>query len=962
MKLLVPKILFIILIGYSKSIQAQQVVKHFTIEDGLPSNEVYFVHQDKSGYLWFCTDRGVSRYNGYEFTNFTTADGLTNNTVFKCFEDWDGNIWFTCIDGSVTIFDSKKKQFGEYKHDAWLKTKFTKQLWIHNIGFRKEFKEVYFFRTKSDSVQRINSGGQKVTLSKEEVLNSGDLGYDNFQILDYYNREEERGFWHFYYSTEDDKSRKGIEELLNLPDSVIMPSFVFYQSDSNLVVCQNNGFYIVKRDGSNEQMLKGIGSLSFVKDREGFYWITTKYNGVFLLSNNNLISFDLKNKLKTNEKLYSGYELKGRLVLTTVPNGVFILDIEKPKVLNQMFYGGAKIIRYLLYDNDSTSLSYRDLRISGMDSTLYLNLDNQSEKNIKALLDLLEEYKHTIPNYALRKEYFRSRILNVGTSYGCSFVEWVLKNNKLSDHLNLQVHGLLRNYFECEEYLYMESHLGLKKVYADSRPTEIVNLGDEFESIGISDLDTINKVTLLATKGHGVITVKDDSVLVNLRKNNGLLSDVINTLYVDRKSSQIWFGTDKGISIFSFSLGKKSLSFKWERNIKQIDGLISKYVNDLEIVQDKMISISNKGITVIPKDFAYDQSYSPAVCLKGLQNGDSTYLSENEVFSHAQNNIEFHYEVISMRKGLKTYQYRLIKNGNTYTSDWNLTDDRTVKINNLSPGNYKFQVSARAANTTWSYPKEYTFTIQPRFIDQWWVRGIMILFLGVMTYLFFKKREVRLKRESKLALAIKELELENSQLESSSLRGQMSPHFVFNVLNSIQKLILKEEKDDANKLLIRFSRLVRSALKYSRFEFIPIEDELAFLENYINIEHQRFRGRFKYEIFVDKELMEYGVKIPPLLIQPLCENAIKHAFLEDGGTLKVFFIYKDDNLMEVIVEDDGVGMLNMTQSKESSLGIRIIEDRLRLFEANGCNISLKIKYADIETKKGTKAVIVMPYQ
>ncbi|MDC1395731.1 histidine kinase, partial [Bacteroidia bacterium] len=295
-------------------------------------------------------------------------------------------------------------------------------------------------------------------------------------------------------------------------------------------------------------------------------------------------------------------------------------------------------------------------------------------------------------------------------------------------------------------------------------------------------------------------------------------------------------------------------------------------------------------------------------------------------------------------------------------SDWNLTDDRTVKINNLSPGNYKFQVSARAANTTWSYPKEYTFTIQPRFIDQWWVRGIMILFLGVMTYLFFKKREVRLKRESKLALAIKELELENSQLESSSLRGQMSPHFVFNVLNSIQKLILKEEKDDANKLLIRFSRLVRSALKYSRFEFIPIEDELAFLENYINIEHQRFRGRFKYEIFVDKELMEYGVKIPPLLIQPLCENAIKHAFLEDGGTLKVFFIYKDDNLMEVIVEDDGVGMLNMTQSKESSLGIRIIEDRLRLFEANGCNISLKIKYADIETKKGTKAVIVMPYQ
>lgn len=73
-------ILFSIL-AYAEA-NAQNIVKHFTIEDGLPSNEVHFVHQDDNGYYWFCTDRGISRYNGYEFRNFTIAEGLRRYVQF----------------------------------------------------------------------------------------------------------------------------------------------------------------------------------------------------------------------------------------------------------------------------------------------------------------------------------------------------------------------------------------------------------------------------------------------------------------------------------------------------------------------------------------------------------------------------------------------------------------------------------------------------------------------------------------------------------------------------------------------------------------------------------------------------------------------------------------------------------------------------------------------------------------
>lgn len=99
----------------------QEVIKHFATNDGLLSMEVYYVHCDIYGCLWFCTDRGISRYNGYEFENFTTQDGISHNVVFKVFEDLEHNLWFCCLDGSIFIRDHKSKQFRDFAHNGQLK-------------------------------------------------------------------------------------------------------------------------------------------------------------------------------------------------------------------------------------------------------------------------------------------------------------------------------------------------------------------------------------------------------------------------------------------------------------------------------------------------------------------------------------------------------------------------------------------------------------------------------------------------------------------------------------------------------------------------------------------------------------------------------------------------------------------------------------------------------------------------
>ncbi len=80
--------------------------QHYTVEDGLPSSEVYSAFQDSKGYIWFATDAGVSRFNGYEFQNFDVSNGLTDNTVFLIDEDNKGRIWFGTFNCQLSYFEN----------------------------------------------------------------------------------------------------------------------------------------------------------------------------------------------------------------------------------------------------------------------------------------------------------------------------------------------------------------------------------------------------------------------------------------------------------------------------------------------------------------------------------------------------------------------------------------------------------------------------------------------------------------------------------------------------------------------------------------------------------------------------------------------------------------------------------------------------------------------------------------
>ena len=82
--------------------------KNYTVNDGLPSSKIYHMIQDSKGYMWFATENGVSRFDGYEFRNFTTKDGLPTNSTLKLYEDYKGRIWFSSFTGEISYFNNGK--------------------------------------------------------------------------------------------------------------------------------------------------------------------------------------------------------------------------------------------------------------------------------------------------------------------------------------------------------------------------------------------------------------------------------------------------------------------------------------------------------------------------------------------------------------------------------------------------------------------------------------------------------------------------------------------------------------------------------------------------------------------------------------------------------------------------------------------------------------------------------------
>lgn len=181
-----------------------------------------------------------------------------------------------------------------------------------------------------------------------------------------------------------------------------------------------------------------------------------------------------------------------------------------------------------------------------------------------------------------------------------------------------------------------------------------------------------------------------------------------------------------------------------------------------------------------------------------------------------------------------------------------------------------------------------------------------------------------LRRNQQLQQQKREIELEHR-----ALRAQMNPHFIFNALNSIQRMYVEGDLDKANDFMADFSTLMRSILEQSEKRHIPLSRELETLRLYLELEQLRTRGKISFRIHCHPDILTAETFVHPLIIQPFVENAIWHGILptKRKGEVEIALQLKNNQLY-CTVTDDGVGLNAESPPKKRSRGIAITEQRI----------------------------------
>lgn len=258
--------------------------------------------------------------------------------------------------------------------------------------------------------------------------------------------------------------------------------------------------------------------------------------------------------------------------------------------------------------------------------------------------------------------------------------------------------------------------------------------------------------------------------------------------------------------------------------------------------------------------------------------------------------------------------------------------------------------------------------------------GALVVAVSIVTSVLFYSSKQKQKRKAELAIV--ELESSQKQLalekqyqdsELKALKAQMNPHFIFNVLNSIQEYIVLNNKALASDYLSMFSHLIRSYLDQSGKKSISLQEESETLDRYLQLEALRFGEDFSMRLEIDEALDKEIIKIPPMIIQPYVENGIKHGLFNKKGTklLEILIEKKNENILRCVIQDNGIGRQAAAKIKASkpsmheSFALGATQSRIELYNQQS-TIQITIEVTDLYDKEnravGTKVDLLIPIQ
>jgi two-component system LytT family sensor kinase len=234
----------------------------------------------------------------------------------------------------------------------------------------------------------------------------------------------------------------------------------------------------------------------------------------------------------------------------------------------------------------------------------------------------------------------------------------------------------------------------------------------------------------------------------------------------------------------------------------------------------------------------------------------------------------------------------------------------------------------------WRYLPHSIFSLES---PTWWVEVLIyatsIMVIGTELKIWSSVRiQIKLEEQERLLL--------NARMEA--LQNQINPHFLFNTLNSVSSLV-RFDPDTAREMIIKLANILRRLLNNTE-AFVPLSEELEFIDNYLDIEVVRF-GRDKLQVIKEIEAGSLDVTVPSMLLQPLVENCIKHGLSSkiEGGSIYLRSRITDVGLI-VEVEDDGVGMAAEMQGQSNTegtgIGMANVAERLKVLYSGAASMTV----------------------
>ena len=208
-----------------------------------------------------------------------------------------------------------------------------------------------------------------------------------------------------------------------------------------------------------------------------------------------------------------------------------------------------------------------------------------------------------------------------------------------------------------------------------------------------------------------------------------------------------------------------------------------------------------------------------------------------------------------------------------------------------------------------------------------------------IVYVRITERRAQEKREVKMQMAVRAAELR-------ALEAQVNPHFLFNCLNSIRGLVV-ENPSLAQDMITRFAALLRYNLNRDRQHTVPFSEEADIVADYLALESVRFEGRLRVQFTIDPEAK--AVQIPPMILQALVENALKHGIARrpEGGDVRIHAAASNGRL---VLEVTNSGELGPAQRSDTQLGLKNIRERLHLLYGDRAGLSLQKENGTVVAK------------